>query len=299
MGASGLGRLLLRGLLLRRLGLRLRLGLGLRLGRGGLGGCLVVGGAGVAGADHRQLGADLDGLVLLDLDLQQGARDGRGDLGVDLVGGDLEQRLVHGDLVADRLQPAGDGALGDGLAERGERDGRAAASALAALGRLGLGLGVAGGRSGLLRGRSLVGLGSRRVGLGLGLALVVLLVGGLLPLRPEPPAADCSSCSSSEGAASWPLSPESEPPDSPSSPTVHSSAPTSTVSSSWTLISSRVPATGEGISVSTLSVETSSRGSSTATWSPGCFNQRVTVPSVTDSPSAGRVTEVAIAFLRS
>ena len=115
--------------------------------------------------------------------------------------------------------------------------------------------------------------------------------------------ADCSSCSSSEGAASWPLSADSspppEPPDSPSSPTVHSSAPTSTVSSSCTLISSRTPATGEGISVSTLSVETSSRGSSTATWSPGCFNQRVTVPSVTDSPSAGRVTEVAIAFLSS
>ncbi len=115
--------------------------------------------------------------------------------------------------------------------------------------------------------------------------------------------ADCSSCCSSEGAASWPLSADSspppEPPDSPSSPTVHSSAPTSTVSSSCTLISIRVPATGEGISVSTLSVETSSRGSSTATWSPGCFSQRVTVPSVTDSPSAGRVTEVAIAFLRS
>ena len=69
-----------------------------------------------------QLGADLDGLVLLDLDLQQRAGDGRGDLGVDLVGGDLEQRLVDGDLVADLLQPAGDGAFGDGLAECGEGD---------------------------------------------------------------------------------------------------------------------------------------------------------------------------------
>ena len=45
-------------------------------------------------------------------------------------------------------------------------------------------------------------------------------------------------------------------------------APTSTVSSSLTLISSSVPATGEGISVSTLSVLTSSSGSSASTCSP-------------------------------
>ena len=49
----------------------------------------------------------------LDLDLQQRAGDRRRDLGVDLVGGDLEQRLVDRDLVADLLEPAGDGALGD------------------------------------------------------------------------------------------------------------------------------------------------------------------------------------------
>jgi hypothetical protein len=36
-----------------------------------------------------------------------------------------------------------------------------------------------------------------------------------------------------------------------------------------------------------LSVETSSNASSTATASPTFFNQRVTVPSETDSPSAG------------
>ena len=53
-----------------------------------------------------------------------------------------------------------------------------------------------------------------------------------------------------------------------------------------------MPATGEGISVSTLSVETSRSGSSTATSSPSCFSQRVTVPSVTDSPSAGIFTVV-------
>ena len=62
--------------------------------------------------------------------------------------------------------------------------------------------------------------------------------------------------------------------------------------SAGTSIAVITPATGEGISVSTLSVETSNRASSTATVSPTCFNQRVTVPSVTDSPSAGIVTTV-------
>ena len=74
-----------------------------------------------------------------------------------------------------------------------------------------------------------------------------------------------------------------------------SSPPTSTVSSSCTAIESSVPATGDGISVSTLSVETSSSGSSTATESPTCLSQRVTVPSVTDSPSAGMFTAVPLA----
>ena len=45
---------------------------------------------------------------------------------------------------------------------------------------------------------------------------------------------------------------------------------------------------GDGISVSTLSVDTSSSGSSASTRSPSAFSQRVTVPSVTLSPSAGQ-----------
>ncbi len=81
----------------------------------------------------------------------------------------------------------------------------------------------------------------------------------------------------------------SEPPPEPS-PMTARSAPTGTVSSSPTRISCRVPATGDGISVSTLSVETSSNGSSTSMVSPTLFSQRVTVPSVTDSPRAGMVT---------
>ena len=71
-------------------------------------------------ADDRQLRADLDRLVLADLDRhQEPGRRGR-DLGVDLVGGDLEQRLVDLDPVAFLLQPAGDGGLGDRLTHRGQ-----------------------------------------------------------------------------------------------------------------------------------------------------------------------------------
>ena len=55
-----------------------------------------------------------------------------------------------------------------------------------------------------------------------------------------------------------------------------------------------MPDAGEGTSVSTLSVETSSSGSSAATSSPSCLSQRVTVPSVTLSPRRGMVTETGM-----
>src|SRR6185369_11085107 len=83
------------------------------------------------------------------------------------------------------------------------------------------------------------------------------------------------------------------------SPITARSPPTSTVSSSPATIRSSTPAAGEGISVSTLSVETSSRGSSTSTRSPSCLSQRVTVPSVTLSPRAGIWTVKAMAGLSS
>ena len=54
----------------------------------------------------------------------------------------------------------------------------------------------------------------------------------------------------------------------------------------------KTPDAGDGISVSTLSVETSNSASSTFTLSPTFLSQRVTVPSVTLSPSAGIVTMV-------
>ena len=51
-----------------------------------------------------------------------GSGDRRGDLGVDLVGRDLDERLVGLDVVALGLVPLEDGALGDRLAHRRQRD---------------------------------------------------------------------------------------------------------------------------------------------------------------------------------
>ena len=75
-------------------------------------------------ADHGELHADLDGLVLLHLDRQQRPGRGRRHLGVDLVGGDLEQRLVGVDVLTLGLEPPGHGALGDALTEAGHGHGR-------------------------------------------------------------------------------------------------------------------------------------------------------------------------------
>ena len=69
---------------------------------------------------------------------------------------------------------------------------------------------------------------------------------------------------------------------------------TSTVSPSLNLISVRVPAAGEGISASTLSVEISNNGSSRSTWSPTFFIHLVIVPSAMDSPICGITTSVAM-----
>ena len=66
--------------------------------------------------------ADLDRLARLGEDLGERAGGGRGHLGVDLVGGDLDDRLVVLDAVADLLGPLEDRALGDRLAHRGHRD---------------------------------------------------------------------------------------------------------------------------------------------------------------------------------
>ena len=61
---------------------------------------------------------------------------------------------------------------------------------------------------------------------------------------------------------------------------------------SGTLISESTPATGEGISASTLSVEISKMGSSRWTVSPTFLSHLVMVPSVMDSPICGIRTSV-------
>src|SRR5699024_11092283 len=140
--------------------------------RAGIAGVVVGVARGVAVADDGEGGADVDGLGLLGHDLLQGAGDGGGDLGVDLVGGDLEEGLVDLDGVALLLEPLGDGALGDGFAEFGHRHvGAATAAATSGVTAGGLlrrgGLG-GGGRGGLLRGRLTGGLVGRARGAGAG-----------------------------------------------------------------------------------------------------------------------------------
>src|SRR5262249_10938062 len=56
---------------------------------------------------------------------------------------------------------------------------------------------------------------------------------------------------------------------------------------SVTAILTSLPSKGEGISALTLSVTTSTSGSSRLTKSPSCLSHLSTVPSVTDSPSWG------------
>src|SRR4051812_14802088 len=77
-----------------------------------------------------------------------------------------------------------------------------------------------------------------------------------------------------------------------------SSAPTATVSPSLAMISPSVPADGAGTSMVTLSVSSSTSGSSTATGSPAFLNQRPIVASVTDSPSVGTRISVIVGFLK-
>ena len=69
---------------------------------------------------------------------------------------------------------------------------------------------------------------------------------------------------------------------------------TRTVSPSLARISLTTPATGDGISASTLSVEISKSGSSRSTASPTFLIQRTMVPSAIDSPICGITTSVGM-----
>src|SRR5882672_8388937 len=75
-----------------------------------------------------------------------------------------------------------------------------------------------------------------------------------------------------------------------------SKAPTATVWPSLATISPSVPAEGAGTSIVTLSVSSSTNGSSTATASPAFLNHRPMVASVTDSPSVGTRISVMVSF---
>ena len=68
-------------------------------------------------ADHDQHGADRDDLALGDEDPRDGSASRRRDLDGRLVGRDLDERVVLGDLLALLDEPAGDLALGQALAE--------------------------------------------------------------------------------------------------------------------------------------------------------------------------------------
>src|ERR1043165_4623682 len=75
-----------------------------------------------------------------------------------------------------------------------------------------------------------------------------------------------------------------------------SSAPTATVSPSFAAISPSVPAAGAGTSIVTLSVSSSTTGSSTETGARGLLNHFPIVASVTDSPKVGTRISVMMFF---
>src|SRR4051794_7734886 len=70
--------------------------------------------------------------------------------------------------------------------------------------------------------------------------------------------------------------------------------PTSTVSPTCTASDATRPLAGDGTSVSTLSVEISTIGSSDSTQSPTRFFHSTTVPSATDTPIWGIVTSTSV-----
>ena len=109
------------------------------------------------------------------------------------------------------------------------------------------------------------------------------------------PAAGASAAGSA--AALWRRAPGADSLSSPGSAMTTSGVPTLTVVPSSTRISLITPAAGDGTSVSTLSVEISSRTSSSAIVSPTCLAHEKIVPSVTVSPSCGMLTVTATAQL--
>src|SRR4051812_39176027 len=102
------------------------------------------------------------------------------------------------------------------------------------------------------------------------------------------------------GGCSAPRSPLPAPSSTCASPgaapvsIVASSVPTSTVAPTSTSSDTTRPVAGDGTSVSTLSVEISTIGSSDSIQSPTRFFHSTTVPSATDTPICGIVTSTAV-----
>ena len=96
-------------------------------GRGGAGasaerrafGWRSGGGSAIGFANDADNGVDLNGVAFGNFDFLEDAAGGGGDFGVDLVGGDLEERLVALDLVTGLLQPLGDGSFENRFAHLG------------------------------------------------------------------------------------------------------------------------------------------------------------------------------------
>ena len=182
---------------------------------------LCGGGAGAAprdaAADDGDDCVDLNGFAFVGADFGEHAVDVRGNLSVDLVGGNFEERLVFLDGVSDFFQPLGDGAFKDGFAHL-RHDDFDAGPAIGGGAECGIG--------------GLFGCGSVAVLERNDWAEHLLRGSGAI----------------FGSSATTVLMP--------------------TVSPSGNLISVSTPATGEGISASTLSVEISKSGSSFSTESP-------------------------------
>jgi hypothetical protein len=97
-------------------------GLGRPFGSGEQLGLRLRNGVRRLGLDPGDRGADFYRLALDRENLDQDARSRRRYVGIDLIGGDLEDRLVALDFVAHVLEPFRNGPLGDRLAHLGHDD---------------------------------------------------------------------------------------------------------------------------------------------------------------------------------
>ena len=188
-----------------------------------------------------------------------------------IVGGRRRAHLHRGGRLIDRRRRRG------GLLDRGQHVALGDAAILAGAGN-GRGIDAAFGRN-LAHRRRQRRVGRRRLG----------RAGRGAAARAAAAAAAAALAGAAAGLAAAPAAPSLICP---------SSAPTATVSPSLATISPSMPADGAGTSIVTLSVSSSTSGSSTATASPAFLNQRPMVASVTDSPSVGTRISVMVCFLK-